>query len=59
MANYFYPEDFQDYTKSQKKPIQKLNFGPSKMTIKFILGYGAALYVIRTSRIGDIKILMN
>ena len=59
MANYFYSEEFQDLSKSQKKQALKLNLGPSKMTIKFILGYGAALKVIKSSKIGAMKILMN
>ena len=60
MTNYFYPEDFQDFPKSQKKQDTKLKvMGPSKMTMKFIMGYGAALSVIKTQSIGDTKILLN
>lgn len=57
MANYFYSEEFQDLSKSQK--TKALNLGPSKMTINFILGYGAALKVMKSSKIGNMKILMN
>lgn len=59
MANYFYSEEFQDFPKSEKKPPPKLKLGPSKMTMKFILGYGAALSVIKSAQIGNIKILLN
>jgi len=59
MANYFYPEEFQDFPKNKKRNAPTIKLGPSKMTVKFILGYGAALKVIKTNKIGSIKILLN
>jgi hypothetical protein len=60
MTNYFYPEDFQDLSKSQKKYDPKPRLAvPSELTMKFILGYGAALSVIKTNTIGNAKILLN
>ena len=60
MTNYFYSEEFQDFTKSQKKQDTKPRFnGPSKLTMKFILGYGSALSVIKTQSIGSTKIMLN
>jgi hypothetical protein len=60
MTNYFYPEDFQDLSKSQKKHDLKPRLSvPSELTMKFILGYGAALSVIKTNTIGSTKILLN
>lgn len=60
MTNYFYSEEFQDFPKSQKKQNTKPRFaGPSKLTMQFVLGYGAALSVIKTQSIGSMKILMN
>ncbi len=60
MTNYIYSEGFQDLSKSQKKHDLKprLN-GPSNLTLKFILGYGAALRVISTNTLGKMKILLN
>jgi hypothetical protein len=60
MTNYLYSEEFQDLSKSQKKHDLKPCFtSPSNLTMKFILGYGAALSVIKTSTIGHMKILLN
>jgi hypothetical protein len=59
MANYFYPEEFQDFPKSKKNKSIAHNLLPSKMTLKFIFGYGAALKVIKSAKIGNIKILLN
>lgn len=59
MAKYLYPEEFQDFPKSQKKHTISPKAGPSKMTLSFILGYGAALIVIKSAKIGSIKILLN
>jgi hypothetical protein len=59
MANYFYPEEFQDFPKSKKSNASAINLKPSKMTLKFILGYGAALELLKTKKIGNIKILLN
>lgn len=59
MANYFYPEEFQDFPKSKQNSASALKLRPSKMTVNFILGYGAALKVLKTKKIGNIKILLN
>jgi len=59
MANYFYSEEFQDYPKSKKRKVTKHNIGPSQLTLKFVIGYGAALSVIKSSKIGNMKILLN
>lgn len=60
MQNYFYSEEFQDLSKNKKQHGKKPACqGPSEMTMKFILGYGAALSVIKTNCIGNMKILMN
>ena len=60
MTNYLYSEEFQDLSKSQKKQdIKPRLIGPSELTMKFILGYGAALSVIKTNTIGSTKILLN
>ncbi len=59
MTNYFYSEEFQDYPKSEKRQAPKNNIGPSQLTLKFVIGYGAALSVIKSSKIGNMKILLN
>lgn len=59
MAKYFYPEEFQDFPKSQKKHTIYPQKGPSKLTLNFIIGYGAALTVLKSAKIGSMKILLN
>ena len=60
MTNYFYPEEFKDIPKSQRKQDTKPCLaGPSIITMKIILGYGAALKVIKSETIGNVKILLN
>ena len=59
MAKYFYPEELQDFPKSKNTKPAKHRIGPSELTIKFIMGYGAALTVLKSKKIGNIKILMN
>ncbi len=60
MAKYVYPEEFQDFPRSEKKEcIKPTHMGPSQMTLKFIIGYGAALKVIKSSKLGNMKILLN
>ena len=61
MANDLYFENYQDVPKHKKKydkagPAPK---SPSTMTMIFILGYAAALKVIKTKTVGDIMILLN
>ena len=60
MTNYFYSEEFKDLPKSQKKKeIKPAVIGPSKIALQFILGYGAALSIIKTEYLGNMKILLN
>lgn len=60
MTNYFYSDEFKDFPKSQKQLKPKYHITqPSKLTIQFVLGYGAALSVIKSRSIGSMKILMN
>ncbi len=59
MAKYFYPEEFQDIPKSPKKQPISPKAGPSKLTLNFIIGYGAALTVMKSAKIGNMKILLN
>lgn len=60
MTNYFYSEEFQEIPKSKKTHVIKPNpIKPSMMSLKFILGYGAALSVIKLESIGNLKILLN
>lgn len=60
MINYPYSKDSKDFIKHQKQPDLKQAIPePSKMTMKFILGYGAALSVIKSKSIGKMEILLN
>lgn len=60
MTNYFYSEESKEFTKHQKQPDLKLaKLGPSTLTMKFILGYGAALSVIKSKSIGTVEFLLN
>ena len=60
MTNYLYSEESKDFTKRQKQPDLKLAIpGPSKMSMKFILGYSAALRVIKSKSIGKMEFLLN
>lgn len=60
MTNFFYSEDHKSFPKNQKQQELKPNHrGPSALTMKFILGYGAALSVLKTESIGNMKILLN
>jgi hypothetical protein len=60
MTNYFYSEEFQDFPKSKKQQNTKQSqLSPSHFTMSFVLGYSAALSVIKSKSIGNLKILMN
>jgi len=60
MTNYFYSEEFQDFPKSKKQRNTKQSHPlPSHFTMSFIIGYGAALSIIKSKSIGNLKILMN
>ena len=60
MINYFYSENSKDFTKHQKQADPKSAItGPSIMTMKFILGYNAALSVLKSKSIGKLKFLLN
>lgn len=61
MTNFFTPNDFQDL-KKQKTPqkvssVSKLK--PSAYSMKVILGYNAALQVLKSKSHGNIGILIN
>ena len=62
MINDHYFENYQDLPKNKKrsdKTVKLLSMSPSKLTMQFILGYGAALTVMKTKKIGDLMLLMN
>jgi len=62
MINDHYFENYQDFPKNKKKSdkaVKILSFGPSKLTMQFILGYGSALKVMKTKNIGNLMLLMN
>lgn len=60
MMNYLYSENSKDFTKHQKQPDLKSAIpGPSQMTMKFILGYGAALRVLKSQSLGKLELLLN
>jgi hypothetical protein len=61
MIKYFTPKESKDSPKNQK-PAGNNNqsgFGPSKLTMSMILGYSAALKVIKTNTLGNLDILLN
>jgi len=60
MTNYLYSEDSKDFTKHQKQPeLKSASPGPSKMSLNFILGYGAALSILKTTKFGKFEFLLN
>lgn len=60
MTNYFYHEDFQEIPKNKKRREQKHEgVWPSKLSLRLILGYGAALSVIESKSLGNVEILLN
>lgn len=60
MINHFYSEDSKDFTKHQKQPdLKSADLGPSLMAMKFILGYSAALSVLKSKSLGKLELLLN
>jgi len=61
MTNYFTPEDFQDLKKQKipKTNSELLNYSPSDFTMKIIIGYSAALQILKSNEIGKIEIVNN
>jgi hypothetical protein len=61
MIKYFTPEESKDIPQNQKlnKSIQQTGCQPSKLTMNFVLGYAAALKVIKTNSLGNMNILLN
>lgn len=53
----FTPKQHQDYPNRKLRDAH--NTKPSELTIKFIMGYAAALRVQSTKNIGSINILLN
>lgn len=61
MTNFFTPNEFQDL-KKQKTPHKVASVSglkPSVLTMKVILGYNAALEVLKSKNYGNIGILIN
>lgn len=61
MSNYFTPEDRQDLPKNTEctHNIKQKNCRPSAMSIRLVIGYAAALSVVKTKGFGKIKFLLN
>ena len=61
MIKYFTPEESKEIPQNQKveKSIKQTGCQPSKLTMKFVLGYAAALKIIKTDSIGNMNILLN
>ncbi len=61
MIKYFTPKESKDSPKINKKTGSKKQngIGPSKLTMSIILGYSAALKVIKTNTLGNLDILLN
>lgn len=61
MTDYSTPDESQDFLRSRittDNVFQKLP-KPSELTMNFILGYSAALTILKTARFGNVKILLN
>ena len=60
MTNFFTPNEFQDL-KKQKAPKQSTlsDMKPSVFTLNVIMGYSAALQVLKSKKFGDLGILNN
>mgnify|MGYP006883063561 CR=1 FL=1 len=53
----FTPKQHQDSLKT--KSVETRHRVPSELTIKFIMGYGAALQVKKSKNVGQFDILLN
>jgi len=61
MQNIITPSEFQELIKNKKIPdyLLKPEANPSKMTLSLIMGYSAALNVLKTKNAGKISLLLN
>ncbi len=61
MQNVITPSEFQELIKNKKFAayLSKTEFIPSKMTLSFIMGYSAALNILKTKNAGKISLLLN
>jgi hypothetical protein len=61
MIKYFTPEESKDIPHNQtvKNSIEQTGCQPSKLTMNFVMGYAAALKVVKTNSIGNMNILLN
>ncbi len=48
----------QNHELAQNKRMD-VKFAPSKLSMKFIMGYAAALHVTKSREIGEINLLLN
>lgn len=61
MIKSFTPEESKDLPNNQKisSHIKASECHPSKLTMKFVFGYAAALKVIKTKSLGSVNFLLN
>jgi len=61
MIKSFTPEESKDLPSNQKMSYQNeaSNYKPSKLTMKFVFGYAAALKVLKTESLGNVNFLLN
>jgi len=61
MISQFTPEDSQDFLKDKKIITTSLQYAPkpSALTLRFVYGYSAALTILKTINIGNVKIMLN
>jgi hypothetical protein len=61
MIKSFTPEESKDLPNNQKisNHIKDSECQPSKLTMKFVYGYAAALKVLKTESLGSVNFLLN
>jgi hypothetical protein len=61
MQNIITPSEFQELIKNKKISdyLSKTEHSPAKITLSLIMGYSAALNVIKTKNAGKISLLLN
>ncbi len=61
MINYFTPEETRDFPKSKKNQEGQVfnHRGPSSLALQFVFGYAAALNIVKTKSLGNLKLLVN
>jgi len=61
MIKSFTPEESKDLPNNQKISNQNeaFKYQPSKLTMKFVFGYAAALKVLKTESLGSVNFLLN